>query len=446
MQGEEIGTTEESGSLQRVCSEPDSKMVDSVFNMLDMQKDKNLPVQSRKNCITILGCDPVFSGKIKFNTLSNRKNVSGALPWNKTETLREWTSIDSEYLIYYMETYYMLNSDKKILAALEIVADANKFNPFIDMLNDTVWDGVPRIETLLTDYLGIARNDYSANCMKLIMLAVISRAFCPGTKFDYVLVLSGRQGIGKSTFFMKLCCNEDWYLENLKMIDKGKDAAELIQGKLIVEFNELLAVKGAIEGVKSFVTAKSDEYRGAYARESEKRYRTCVFVGTTNDSHFLIDKTGNRRFLPLECGTVPIAKSLFIDDEHLLYEFKQAWAEAYKIYLSGRFSLVLPKNLQEYLEEVQEEFEEDDPMIGMIQNWLDLNQHEYVCNKQIATEVLNVDNPDAGLIRRITEIMNNSIKGWVRRGTHRFPGIGKQKCYVRTQDFIEPYEDATPFT
>ena len=60
-----------------------------------------------------------------------------------------------------------------------------------------------------------------------------------------------------------MCCNEDWYLENLKTIDKNKDAAELIQGKLIVEFNELLAVKSAIEGVKSSVTAKSDEYRGA---------------------------------------------------------------------------------------------------------------------------------------------------------------------------------------
>ena len=101
-------------------------------------------------------------------------------------------------------------------------------------------DGVPRIENLLTDYLGVAKSEYSAHCMKLVMLAVISRAFSPGTKFDYVLVLSGRQGIGKSTFFLKVCCNEDWYLENLKTIDKNKDAAELIQGKLIVELMNCL--------------------------------------------------------------------------------------------------------------------------------------------------------------------------------------------------------------
>lgn len=420
-------------------------MVRNVYSLLDIQKDKSIPVQSRKNCVTVLGCDPALSGKIKFNTLSNRKNVEGVLPWNKSETPREWTNIDSEYLIYYMETYYMLNSDKKILSALEMVADANKFNPFIDMLNSVSWDGTPRIENLLTDYLGVEKNDYSIHCMKLLMIAAISRAFNPGAKFDYVLILSGKQGIGKSTFFMKLCCNEDWYLENLKTIDKGKDAAELIQGKIIVEFNELLAVKSAIEGVKSFVTAKSDEYRGAYARDKEKRYRTCVFVGTTNDTQFLVDKTGNRRFLPLQCGEVSITKSLFIDDDLLLYEFKQAWAEAYKIYLSGKFSLVMPKRLQCYVEELQEDFKEDDPLIGMIQYWLDVHNHEYVCNKQIASEVLNVDNPDRRLLNQITEIMNNSIEGWERSGTHRFPGLGRQKCYIKTQDFTEAYQEEVPF-
>lgn len=111
-------------------------MVGNVYELLDMQKDKNVPIQSRKNCVTVLGCDPALSGKIKFNTLSNRKNVEGALPWNKSEDLREWTNIDSEYLIYYMETYYLLNSDKKILSALEMVADTNKFNPFIDIGED----------------------------------------------------------------------------------------------------------------------------------------------------------------------------------------------------------------------------------------------------------------------------------------------------------------------
>lgn len=404
-----------------------------------------MPVQSRKNCMTVLGMDPLLSGKIKFNTLSNRKYIEGGLPWNKEQELREWTNIDTEYLICYMETFYLLNSDKKILAALEMTADINKFNPFVDMLNSVQWDGIHRIENLLTDYLGVEKCRYSTECLKLLMLAVISRAFSPGTKFDYVLVLSGPQGLGKSTFFMKLCCNEDWYLENLRKIDRGKEAAELIQGKLIVEFNELLAIKGCIEGIKSFVTLTSDEYRGAYARESEKRKRTCAFVGTTNEVQYLTDKTGNRRFLPLECGIFPPTKSLFGDETKLKHEFMQAWAEAYQIYKSGKFTLVLPEDLKEYVEELQEDFKEDDPMIGMIEKWLEDEKITCTCNMQIAKEVFDMDEPDRKFLNRIAAVMLNDIPGWKKEGTSTFKPFGRQKCYVKDADFEDYQEPELPF-
>lgn len=415
--------------------------------MLDMQKDRNIPIQSRKNCITILGIDPALSGKIKFNTLSNKKNVDGPLPWNKSEGLREWQEIDNHYLLCYLETYYLISAEKKVLSALEMIADTNKFNPFIDMLNSTEWDGVPRIGNILHDYMGTAKDDYTAECMKLLLLGVISRAFSPGTKFDYVLVLVGPQGIGKSTFFKKLCCNDEWYLENLKSIYDEKKAAEKIQGKLIVEFNELMGMRGSIESVKAFSTATSDDYRGAYARESEKRYRTCVFIGTTNDAQFLNDKTGNRRFLPIECGVEPINKSLFANEEKLIAEFKQVWAEAYQIYLSGKFSLVLSEKMKEYVENLRLEFEEDDPMVGVIQQWLDDCNEDYVCNLMIASKVFNEDNPERKFVNRIQDIIVNSINGWERRGTHRFKEYGKQKCYARKRlsDFVECENMKLPF-
>lgn len=416
-------------------------MVAKVLSMLDMQKDKDIPMQSRKNCITILGADPALCGKIKFNTLSNKKNVEGALPWNKSEKLREWKEIDNHYLLYYFETYYFINAEKKVFSALEMIADTNKFNPFIDMLNGVVWDGKPRVDSLLTDYLGVKKNEYSSECLRLLMLAAISRAFSPGTKFDYVLVLQGKQGIGKSTFFMKLCCNDDWYLENLKNIDKGKDSAELIQGKIIVEFGELLAMRGKTEEIKAFVTLKSDEYREPYAREKEKRFRTCVFVGTTNEAQFLTDKTGNRRFLPLHCGAVPITKSLFVDEGELRAEFMQAWAEIYQIYLSGKFNLVMPSRLKAYVDEALDDCMEDDPMVGLIQVWLDKCGQDYVCNLMIASEVFGVSEPDRKMLNRISDVMNNSVSGWEKKGMRTFkPPYARQKCYVRLKqpdDFIQ---------
>lgn len=403
--------------------------------MLDMQKDKNIPLQTRKNCITVFGADPALSGKIKYNTLSGKKNVEGTLPWNKSEKLREWTDTDTEYLLYYMETYYLINSDKKILSALEIVSDIHKFNPFIDMLNNITWDGIPRIENLLTDYLGVEKTRYTTECMKLLMLGAISRAFYPGTKFDYVIVISGPQGIGKSTFFRKMACNDEWYLENLNDVSRGKDSGELLQGKIIVEFNELLAFKGSVDKIKSFVTQTADEYRGAYARESTKKPRTCVFVGTTNNSNFLVDKTGNRRFLPMDCGVVSPVKTLFADEKMLMYEFKQAWAEAYQIYKSGEFSLTMPKDMDGYIESLQENFKEDDPLIGVIQGWLDSYDGDYTCNIQIAEKALDInEKPDRKIINRIVEIMSNSVTGWKKGTTHKFPVYGKQRCYERVQD------------
>lgn len=409
-----------------------------------MQKDKNVPVQSRKNCITVLGTDPNLSGKIKYNTLSNRKNVVGALPWNKSEELRDWTNIDDEYLLYYMETYYLINSEKKVLSALDMIADTYKFNPFIDMLNESIWDGIPRIENLLTDYLGVKKSKYSTECMKLLMLGVISRAFSPGTKFDYILVLTGPQGIGKSSFFMKLCCNTDWYLENMKSIYDERKAAEKIQGKLIVEFNELLGMKSGVESVKAFTTATSDEYRGAYERRSECRKRTCVFIGTTNEPQFLNDRSGNRRFLPLECGIEPVRKSLFVNEEILSHEFKQAWVEAYEIYKSGRFSLVLSAELKGYVDKLQADFEEDDPMVGAIQKFLDEYNDDYVCGLIIARAVFNNDNPDKKTTQTISSIMNHKIKGWKKHGKHTFPIVGRQRSYVRESEFGE-CDESVPF-
>ena len=105
----------------------------------------------------------------------------------------------------------------------------------------------------------------------------------------------------------------------------------------------------------------------------------------------------------------------------------------------------MPEKLQGYIEDLREDFKEDDPMVGMIQYWLDTHNYDYVCNKQIASEVLKVDDPDQRLIKQIANIMNNSITGWKRKGWHRFPKLGRQKCYVKTRDFTEAYQEEIPF-
>ena len=130
-------------------------------------------------------------------------------------------------------------------------------------------------------------------------------------------------------------------------------------------------------------------------------------------------------------------KSLFIDEDKLINEFKQAWAEAYEIYKSGKFSLVLSAEMKEYVDKLQVDFEEDDPLVGQIQNFLDGYDDDYVCGLIIARAVLNNDAPDMKTSKTISNIMNHKIKGWKKGGKHMFESLGKQKCYVRTSEFVE---------
>lgn len=137
----------------------------------------------------------------------------------------------------------------------------------------------------------------------------------------------------------------------------------------------------------------------------------------------------------MDCGAVSPKKSLFTDEKILMYEFGQAWAEAYQIYKSGKFSLTMPKELDEYIESLQEDFKEDDPLVGIIQGWLDSHDDDYTCNIQIAEKALGIyEKPDRKTINQIAEIMNNSITGWKKGSTHRFAEYNQQRCYERVRD------------
>ena len=94
------------------------------------------------------------------------------------------------------------------MEALNVVVNENKFNPVTDYLESIQWDGKKRIGDLLPDYLGVEKNEYSETSMRLFMLGAISRVYHPGCKFDYMPVLVGEQGVGKSTFFKVLAGND----------------------------------------------------------------------------------------------------------------------------------------------------------------------------------------------------------------------------------------------
>lgn len=429
------------------------RSIQEVRSLLTVN-DKGNAIQSIENVCTVLRNDENLKGKIKYNILSYSPFIYGSVPWDKKDNYREWNNTDDSNLKCYIEGNYGLRSLEKIMEALNIVINENKFNPVIEHLEQLQWDGKPHIENLLPNYLGVEKNDYTIACMKLFMLGAISRAFRPGCKFDYMPVLVGEQGVGKSTFFKILAGNDDWYNDNFNTVD-GDKATEKLRGMWIVELAELLAVKKsqAVESIKAFITSTVDTYRPPYGRRTEQRPRVCVFAGTTNSTHFLTDKTGNRRYLPLMVRKGHVKKSMFDNLDEVNEDFKQAWAEALHIYNNEKFKLVLPKELENTVKTIQGSYTEEDVRVGIIQEWLDNTKESYVCVAMIYELALGYEHqkPDRRVSNELHDIMEHSVEGWKRvvnehNGRKKLKIYGTQVCYERVSGCeFQNIDDDAPF-
>lgn len=316
------------------------------------------------NIIIVLRNDPLLKGKIVTDEFAGRGLILGAMPWNRSEEKRQWIDPDDSGFFWYMETYYGITARDKLDDALAIVGGQNMINDVKRYLKSLKWDGVKRVDTLLSVYLGAEDTAYTRAVMRKSLCAAVARAIEGGVKYDYMPIFTGPQGIGKSTFLAML--GKEWFSDSLTSFE-GKEAAELIQGTWINEVGELTAMtKQETSAVKQFLSKREDIYRAAYGRRTERHPRRCVFFGTSNDREFLKDTTGNRRFWPVDVGVHPAKKSIWND---LPGEVDQIWAEAYMYWALGE-QLHLTKDIEDMAYEEQESHRETSGKEGLISEYL----------------------------------------------------------------------------
>ena len=417
---------------------PDSaapmRSVEEVKATLDTT-EKGGVRNSIRNCLTVFQYDPLLSGALAYNLLTDRTDLVKPIGCQRPPGT-SMTDTDMKYIRLYLEETYGLTSERKIADAADLAAHQNSYHPVRDYLNGLVWDGTERIRFCLRHFLGAAADTYTCEALKLFLLGAIHRAYRPGCKFEVMLCLVGGQGAGKSTFFRLLAVRDEWFSDDLRRLDDDNVYRKL-QGHWIIEMSEMIATANAksIEEIKSFLSRQKEVYKIPYETHPADRPRQCVFGGTSNALDFLpLDRSGNRRFLPVLVNPEQAEVHILEDEAASRAYISQLWAEAMELYRAGRWKLTFSPELVRYLKDHQRDFMPEDTKAGMILAYLDRCTGDAVCSKQLYREALNhpFDEPKQWEIREINEIMNQCVTGWSYFSNPRmFPQYGRQKGWER---------------
>ena len=416
-------------------------------------KQKRLPSVTQGDIAADMRVDKVLFGKFGQNVLDGGFYVRGKLPWSANDELRRWDDADEAYLFSYEQERLGTGSREDVKGAFKMLCTENKFNPIADMLDNLpVWDRRPRAKYMLCALFGAANNAYTQAVSELWMRGAVRRGYEPGCKFDYTLVLKGTQGIKKSLTGRRLAMREEFFCETVSDITQAKTTAEQISGKWIVEIGELSGIKGkGLEAVKASLTAQKVTVRLAYAHFPVDQLRSCVFVATTNERDFLIDRTGNRRFLPVECAVEGERKGCELASGQEIRTFiEQAWAEVVYHYKVARckaltedeflklYPLMLDEEGERLANQEREDSTEEDTRIGVIDEWLKRQIDcipPRVCSRMVAMEALKLNEEmlerDTKITKRIAQILDEHFPEWVReKGKQRCGSYGTQRVWV----------------
>lgn len=220
--------------------------------------------------------------------------------------------------------------------------NSNQLNPVLDWVKRAKWDGRSRLQ-LITDKMVVdsygesdeegdehAHDDgeslitgniefstkYKEMAVRMWMIQCIA-ALDGGEssplsakngiavpKYEHILVFVGGQGVQKTKFIKSLLPNElnKYILTGHELDVKDKDNIKIAISHWITELGELDSTfrKSDISSLKAFMSKENDQMRMPYAHTDSKFKRRTSFCGTVNDVGFLVDETGNRRYLPLE--------------------------------------------------------------------------------------------------------------------------------------------------
>ena len=260
---------------------------------LDCNPNTGQPLTNLDNAVRVLEQDPSLRGTVWFDDFLGRILTTDS---------REWSDADDINLTLYLQRSIGLAkvSRETVQQAVVAVAYRDRRNCVQDWMRSLTWDGTNRLDSFFCDIFGAEDTPYTRAAGRNFWRSVAARAFRPGCQLKNMVVLEGAQGLGKSPAVAII--GGEWYAAQHESATNPKAFAEVLQGKLIIEIEEMDAFsRSDLTSIKRAVSCQSDRYRAAYGRYAQDYKRTIVMIGTTNKDNWNRDDTGADRFWPIRC-------------------------------------------------------------------------------------------------------------------------------------------------
>jgi predicted P-loop ATPase len=257
--------------------------------------------------------EPHLKGCFTWNSFRHRVEVTRKTPWCLPEwwETAELTPVGYRVLLdadigelgnYLTQTYdFGACAMKPSRDAIHTAARCNIFDELKDWIGGLPdWDGVARLDDWLSIYAGADTKVHSVAYLALVgsryVMQVLNRALHPGAKADYSLVFTAPQGRYKDLTFEAMF--EPYYREGVPSPRLSQaDFALGIAGAMVVHGGEMSTWrKSDAEEQKAALTRRVDYGRRAYGYEACPYPRRACLTFSTNDTEFLNDATGNRRY------------------------------------------------------------------------------------------------------------------------------------------------------
>ena len=256
------------------------------------------------NLKKILNGDSKLKGAIQYNVFTYEIDVTRPMKLNGRILSGAIDDLIIREIRAYIATKYKLDYKKPDIAdILEVVAGEHSYNPLKDYLESCESEYKELVNQrdpfdILRHYLNIKDDEYNRIIMDLFFRGAVAKVFDPTIKFDFVLDLTGRQGVGKTQFFEGLFTHK--YFTTVETFTDKDDKARMVRNWCVFDDEMVASKKASFSELKKFITETKLEFRPPYASSDRRLPKSFIIVRATNDYDYLNDLTGERRFLVAE--------------------------------------------------------------------------------------------------------------------------------------------------